>query len=174
MNKFRLTLVASACLLAAAPAFAQNGVTLSRQDKQFLRRDAHGSAYEKALSELALQKAASPEIKDFAQRDISAHTQLNQQAQQIAQQNGMTLPGKLTKKQQTRFNHLKSLDSKAFDTAYVQEMKRINQSDRTEDQRELQSTQNAQLKQFVQNGETMDAEHADAAQKLQTANNAVK
>jgi len=171
MKKIFAAAAAGALLLGAggSVALAQNPATLTQKDKKFLRQDVRGSIFEKALSQIAEQKAVSSQIKQFAQRDISDHATLDQEVQQIAQQNDVTLPTNLTHKQEKRVNRLKSLNGQAFDQAYLDDMRAINRNDMTKDQTEANDTQNPQVKRFVQHAASVDQIHENLVQGLRTA-----
>ena len=174
MTKNILASIAAGALLFGAgggAAWAQSNNALTKKDQRFLQQDAHGSAYEKAISELATQKATTPRIKQFAQRDISDHATLDQQARQIAQQNNMILSTNLTQKQHRHVNDLKALNGPAFDQAYVNDMRTINRNDMNKFQKEANNTRNQQVKQFAEHAQSLDQTHENLVQGLQTAQN---
>jgi predicted outer membrane protein len=58
-------------LLSAVPALA----AVSGADKTFATEAAQGGLAEVQLGQLALQKGSSPQVKEFAQRMVTDHTQ---------------------------------------------------------------------------------------------------
>jgi putative membrane protein len=71
--------VAVVALLGAVPALA----AVAGADKTFATEAAHGGLAEVQMGQLALQKASSPQVKEFAQRMVTDHTQANQDLTQL-------------------------------------------------------------------------------------------
>jgi putative membrane protein len=44
------------------------------------------------MAQLALRKASSPQVKEFAQRMVADHTQANQDLMQLGKSENLTLP----------------------------------------------------------------------------------
>ena len=153
----RIATVAAALCVAGLHAGAAG--TLSAKDRRFLQQDAQGGAYEMQLARLALQKSADPRIKQFAQQDVSDHTALNQQAEQIARQNQVAIQTSVAPDKQAKLDHLGTLTGAAFDKAFISEMKAINKEDKSDFKEELGDTKNDQIKQFVQQGQAIDRKH---------------
>ena len=65
--------------------------TLKHGDRRFISRAAECSQKEIAASELAAERAASPQIRNFAQQVSSEHRRLEQELAQLAQSKGVTL-----------------------------------------------------------------------------------
>src|SRR5688572_17531434 len=107
MSKRIIPAIAAASLLALAPAFAQNqgtsheghgahGATIDTkgtvhpdQDEHFVHEAAAGGMLEVELGRLALERAASAEVKAFGQRMVTDHGRANQQLTQIASSKGI-------------------------------------------------------------------------------------
>src|ERR1700739_5050393 len=87
-------------LIGAAPALAG----LSGGDKTFATEAADGGLAEVQLGQLALQKASSPQVKEFAQRMVTDHTQANQELMQLATSENLTLPNQLEAQNKTTLN----------------------------------------------------------------------
>ena len=91
MPRLALTLLVAAPLsIAAVQSFAAE--KLSAQDETFMREAAQGGLAEVQDAQLAQQKAASAEVKQFAGRMITDHTKANNDLQQIAQSKSITPP----------------------------------------------------------------------------------
>ena len=87
-QELALTLLVAAPLsIAAVQSFAAE--KLSAQDETFMREAAQGGLAEVQDAQLAQQKAASAEVKQFAGRMITDHTKANNDLQQIAQSKSM-------------------------------------------------------------------------------------
>ena len=61
-------------------------------DQQFVYKAALGGQKEIVLSQLALEKSQNEEVKNFAKKMITDHSQVGQQLAQIAQTKGLTVP----------------------------------------------------------------------------------
>ena len=117
MDKLPLALMAAGLLNFAVPASA----ALSSADREFVQEAASGGMAEVQAAQLAQQRANSPQIKDFASRMITDHTQANTELQQIAQQESITLPSQPTGKDAAAAKKLSGLNGAAFDKAYSQD-----------------------------------------------------
>lgn len=74
------------------PTTAQSTAALDASDSDFLKDAAHDGMMEVQFGRLALDKAASPDVKQFAQRLIDDHSQANTELAALASQKGVTLP----------------------------------------------------------------------------------
>jgi putative membrane protein len=101
------------------------------------------------LGQLAADKAANPDVKEFAQRMVKDHSQANDQLKQIAMQKGVTLPTSPSKKNQATKDRLSKLSGDAFDKAYMADMVKDHKKDVAAFQRESSSGQDPDVKQFA-------------------------
>ncbi len=165
------TLVTSAVLCCGIGLVtpAALAASLSSADHDFLVSTAQGATYELATAKLALTKATRSDIKDYAHTMITDHKSLNPQLHHLAKQNGINLPTTMTDEKQQSYGHLKSLDGKEFDAAFVKDEAQDNQSDVATEQKELESTDNASLKSFVEQLKKSDTKHAKLGEALQQA-----
>jgi len=132
--------------LGTAPAFA----ALSSSDKSFAIEAAHGGLAEVQLGQLAAQKATSPQVKAFAQRMVTDHTQANQDLMQVAKSANIDLPTQVDAKQEKEMDRLRALSGTAFDTAYMQHMVQDHKKDVSDFQKEAKSGGDSSLKGFAQ------------------------
>lgn len=147
MNKTALVLtVVGFAGMAAAPAFAAP----SGADKTFASSAAAGGLAEVQLGQLAEQKAGTPQVKEFARTMVSDHTQANQDLEQIAQQENLTLPKRPGKKEREESQRLRKLSGAAFDKQYMAHMVQDHRKDISEFQREATSGKDPALKSYAQ------------------------
>ena len=66
---------------------------VSSQDKMFMIAAEHSNLAEIKTSQLALTKTSKPELKEYAQKMIEAHTKAEDDLKQLASSKGVTLPG---------------------------------------------------------------------------------
>src|SRR5690349_22689894 len=83
----------------AGTAFAQ-GNALAGADKNFVEKAAIGGLAEVQLGNLAQQKAASDQVRQFGMRMVQDHTKANDELKQIASSKGLQLPTALDSKHQ--------------------------------------------------------------------------
>lgn len=103
-------------------AGTSSGHKLTTADRQFVKKAAQGGMAEVELGQLATEKAASPEVKQFGQRMVDDHTKANDQLKQVASDEGVTVPDKLDAKDAVTKARLEKLSGKAFDRAYMHDM----------------------------------------------------
>ena len=79
-----------AALMALATGAATAAVSVA--EKKFATEAAQGGVAEVEMGQLALQKATSPQVKQFAQRMVSDHTQANQELMLLGKVRGHGSP----------------------------------------------------------------------------------
>jgi putative membrane protein len=89
------------------------------RDKNFLRDVVEANLAEIQLGKLASQKATSAEVKAFAEKMVTDHTNMNQQIGSIADSLGIMVPRKLSKEDQATYDKLNKLPSDQFETQYI-------------------------------------------------------
>ena len=119
-------------------------------DREFVRKAAQGGLAEVQLGQLATEKAASPEVKQFGQRMVDDHTKANDQLKQIAQQQGIQVPDQLDAKDAATKARLEKLSGKEFDRAYMHDMVTDHTKDVTEFKHEANSGKDSAVKSFAQ------------------------
>lgn len=172
----------AAALLAAlsgSPALAQTGAPatlagpsaplppgMTEVDRQFMILDAQGGAYELEMATLAQQKSSRPDIKAYASMLVQDHTEYNTALQQLARSKGVTLPTAMTAQQQRNLEAMNRQSSGTFDNSFIAEVTRINEEDRKDAQAEASSTQDPDIKAFLQRFAAMDSKHEQGAKAL--------
>ncbi len=165
MYKLPLTCVTAGLLgLAILPASA----ALTDADRQFAQQAASGGMAEIQTAQLAQQRASSPQVKQFANRMITDHTQANTELQQIADQANITLPSQPSTKDAAASAKLRALNGTAFDQAYAQEELRDHQQDVALFRKEATSGQDPALKAYAQKTLPILQQHLQMAQQLNT------
>jgi len=152
--------VAVVALLCAGPALA----AVSGADKTFATEAAHGGLAEVQMGQLALQKASSPQVKEFAQRMVTDHTQANQDLMQLSKSENLNLPAQLDPKHKSEMERLSALSGNAFDAAYMQQMVQDHQKTVADFQKQAQSGTDPSLKSFAQKHLPLLQQHLQMAQ----------
>ena len=163
-----MTKMLPACLaagllgLAALPASA----ALSQVDRDFAQHAASGGLAEVQTAQLAQQRSSSPQVKLFAQRMITDHTQANNELMQIAQQTSLDLPTQPTGKDAFAAQKLSGLNGTAFDQAYARDEVSDHEQDVALFRKEANSGQDPSLKAFAQKTLPILQQHLQLAQAL--------
>ena len=160
----RPLLLAALFLVAMSPAWAQPAV--GDGDKAFLVNEAQGSEYEKALAQLAQQKATRPDVKAYADRLVSDHAAQNAALAKLTAAKGVTPPVGMADADHSRLADLANQGGPAFDAAFAEEAVRINAEDKKAADAERSATGDADIKAFLGQFESMDAAHEQAALAL--------
>lgn len=136
------------------------------KDKIFLRKASEGGMAEVKLGELASQKASSQDVKDFGQKMVTDHTQLNNEMAPIAQSMGVKAPTKLNKEDQAEYDKLNGLSGDDFDKEYLTFMVKDHHKDLREFRQEEASASDPTLKAAVEKGSKVIYEHMTMVDKL--------
>ena len=115
------TSICSAIVLCCTAAFLWTAEA-EMQNTDFWTEAAVSSMAEVALSNVALQKAQSDAVKQFAQRMVTDHTQANQELMTAAQAKGVTIPTALPENRQRDVTDLNGETGDKFDREYMQMM----------------------------------------------------
>ncbi|HYC60648.1 MAG TPA: DUF4142 domain-containing protein [Thermoanaerobaculia bacterium] len=110
---------------ASATTTGESGGTLSsmtNEDKEFVTKAGMAGLAEVAHANLALQKAASADVKTFAQRMVTDHSKANAELAQLATTKGLALPTELAGEHQQTHEHLSGLSGAEFDKMYMTHM----------------------------------------------------
>src|SRR3954468_10196010 len=147
-------------LLGAVPALA----AVAGTDKTFATEAAHGGLAEVQMGQLALQKATSPQVKEFAQRMVTDHSQANQNLMQLGKSENLNLPTQLDPKHKSEMDRLSAMSGTAFDAAYMQQMVQDHQKTVADFQKQAQSGVDPSLKSFAQKHLPLLQQHLQMAQ----------
>lgn len=148
---------------AAAPSYA----ALSSADKTFATKAAQGGLAEVQVGQLAQQKGASAQAKQFGQTLAQDHTQANQQLEQIAQQNNLNLPQQPSSTEEADLKKLQGLSGAQFDKQLASSEVQDHRQDIAMFEKEAKSGQNPDLKSFAQQTLPVLRKHLQMAQALQ-------
>ena len=150
----------TALLAWAAAANAQSADTAA-QDKTFVYKATQGSMDEIAAAKMALKKSKNDDVRMFAQKMVTDHTQLIADMKPFADQMGVQPPTKMNKDDQIESQRLASMTGEKFDREYVTAMVADHNKDLGDFKHEADTTQNEQLKATVTQGEQVIQQHTD-------------
>jgi len=106
-----------------------NAADQKEDDAEFMVEAASGGMMEVQVANLALQKATSTQVKEFAQIMIKDHGKANGELKSLAASKNITLPTALIDKHQKIVNDLQDKTGKDFDEAYIDRMKGAHKDD---------------------------------------------
>lgn len=118
-------------------------------DQQFVTEATQSGLAEIALGQLAQQKGASAQVKQYGQQMITDHTQANSQLKTLATKKGLTVPTAPNAQQKATRDRLAGLSGSAFDRAYMQQMEQDHAKAVALFQRESAQGQDSNLKQWA-------------------------
>lgn len=140
-------------------------------DQMFVRETMEGDDAQVALSQLAQQKSQSDDVKQFGQKTVQIHTELNQQLTPAAKQLGVQEPKGPSKKAKKEIAKLEALSGPDFDTAYIQAMAKQQEHDLKQFKDEASSGQSPNIQQAAKQDEPVLTEHYQVLEKLAQAHN---
>jgi putative membrane protein len=143
-----------------------NTTTTKVDDKKFAQEAQTDGLAQVQLAKLAQQKAASDDVKQFAQKVADDRAKANAQLQEVASRENMTLPDHLNNKQQDTINKLSALSGPAFDKAYVKDTVKDQKKDVSQFRAESQLGTDANIKQFASQTLPVLQQHLDSAKNL--------
>jgi putative membrane protein len=156
---------------ASSAQNTQGAQKASKADQAFMKEAIEGDMAEVKMGELAQQKGQSQDAKQFGQMLQQDHSQHLQQAQQMAQQLGVTSPSEPNAKQKQAYDRLSKMSGARFDRAFAQDAVKDHKADIAKYQKEAKSK--GPLAQFAQQTVPTLQKHLQAAQSLQSAGAAV-
>lgn len=158
-----------AAVLAAttgAAAGAQSAGTATAADSAYLTSTSRGSAYERAISEIGMQRGTTSTIRQYAQALVLDHASFNVNLMTLANKLSLVMPVSMSQDDEKRVASLLAKPAASFDTAFLAEEASINAKDVSDEQKELGSTQNVDVKNFVSGILEGDRFHLMLAQQL--------
>jgi putative membrane protein len=138
-------------------------------EKAFIRKAAQGGMTEVALGKLAAEKGGSDDVKDFGNRMVKDHTQINDNLKEVAGKMNVKVPADLNAKHQAMVDKFSNLSGAAFDKAYVPAMIKDHKKDISEFEKADQTVKNPDLKKFIEDSTPMMKDHLETIQKFDQA-----
>lgn len=96
---------------------------LSNSDKAFFENAASAGMFEIQAGKLAQTKASDPQVKSYAEKMVSDHTEAAAKLEKLAKAKNVTLPTALSKHHQMMLDRLNKVSAGSdFDAAYKRQM----------------------------------------------------
>ncbi len=142
-------------ILSALAVFVAFGLVGCNKDatnsSSFTTKAAQGGMSEVQLGNLALAKAQSADVKQFAQQMVSDHTKANNDLKNVAAKKSVALPTDINDEQKSSMEKLSKLSGADFDKEYVKAMVEDHEKDVKEFTAQSQSGTDADVKAFATN-----------------------
>ncbi len=135
-------------------------------DMGFVREAASGNLMEIQLGQLAQNKASNPAVKQFAQRMVADHNNLQNQLTSVASSGGQSFTPTMDSRHQNQINRLQGLSGAEFDRNYMSLMIRAHQRDVNNFQTQSQSANSAQVRTLAINSLPVLQQHLSLAQQV--------
>jgi putative membrane protein len=132
MNASRKTfslLLGMTFAIGSVASLAADTPALSKGDQAFVAKVSQGGMFEVAASKVAEDKASAQDVKDQANTEVHDHELVGSKLKSIASANGDDFSTDLNADFTARVAKLNALSGKAFDNAYIAEMKTIHALD---------------------------------------------
>jgi putative membrane protein len=155
------------CTWLATSAFAGQRPQAS-PDQAFVKKAAVGGLAEVQLGKLAVERAASPDVKQFGQRMVDDHDQANQALMAVVEPKGIAVPTALDRQHRQAADRLAKLHGPAFDRAYIQHMVKDHEADVRLFRTEAQQGKEPELKRWAANTLPTLEEHLTMARNVAT------
>ena len=172
----QLLAAASVCaLMIAAPAWAQNsgaqttngGQTLSQQDRTFVEKAGSGSLAEADLGNLAVQRGATPAVREFGRWMYTDHGLVaNNWLKTVMAAQGENFQPTLTAQDKEIRRKLETLSGRRFDQEYIQAQVADHEKTIPIFETEARQGQNTMIKNFAQNMVPVLHQHLAEAKAL--------
>jgi putative membrane protein len=135
-------------------------------DREFLMNAARGGMMEVQLGNLATQKASNAQVKQFAERAVTYHSQAGQALRQLASNLNITLPQDLDPEQRNMVSRLENLSGKEFDREFMKTMVTEYEKAVSEYERAANQATNPEVKQYASQTLPTLREHLKLAREV--------
>ena len=156
----------SACSMLGMDSDRGAGAGATSPDAQMMRDIAQANLAEITTGQLALSRAQSPQVRQFAQHMIDEHTRMQSEGSAIASAKGMPTPKAPDAKHQAAAKKLEAMSGEAFDRAYMEQMVKDHQQTLELVQRAAAQAKDAELRAHAQKAIPHVQQHLQMAQSL--------
>jgi putative membrane protein len=162
MKKMMLSMALTVCF--AGLGFAAQGLTADEEN--FIRKAATSDQTEIMLSKLALERASSPQVKEFAQTMVTDHTKSTSLLKPIAADHGVNLPENPPPANDEKYQKLEKQSGTAFDKTYMEMMVEDHEDTLHAFETEAAKVADPKLKEFISTVQPIVAHHLEMAKAL--------
>lgn len=153
----------------AGQAAAQGKI--SDHDREFMIKAAQANMAEIQTGQLAQEKAASQDVKQFGQHMVEEHGKALQELQTLAQKKGVDLPQQPDREHQKTMQDLQKLSGKDFDQKYIKEVGVKSHREATKlFQQSASRAKDPEVRAFAEEMLPDIKQHLQMAQKMEKSN----
>jgi putative membrane protein len=138
-------------------------------DTEFAVEAADGGMLEVQLGQLALTKASSPKVKEFAQSIIDDHSKANEELKSLAQTKNITLPSTISEEKQKDYDKLAEKSGEEFDKAYSDFMVKDHKDDVDKFKKAAEKCEDADIKSWAADKVPVLENHLSMAESMEDA-----
>lgn len=157
----RVSFVTTVFVLASH-AWAQDQAATS-----FLQQAAETNIAEQEMAEVAQERAAREDVKEYAKHIEQDHEKANEKLKSIAERKNVELPDEPNKPHKQQKEQLSKLEGAAFDRAYLKAQVQAHQKTIKTFEQQARTAQDPEVKQYAQQALPTLREHLEQAQQLQ-------
>ena len=143
--------------------------TKTEDASEFAVAAADGGMLEVQLAQLALEKASSPKVKEFAQSMVTDHSKANEELKSLAQTKNITLPSSLSEEKQKDYNDLAEKSGAEFDKAYSDYMVKDHKDDIDKFKKAAENAEDPDIKTWAANKVPVLEHHLSMAESMEDA-----
>jgi putative membrane protein len=138
----------------------------AEEDAEFAVEAADGSMLEVELGTMALTRAASPEVKQFAQKIIDEHTRSNNELKALAQKKNITLPTTMGDEHKRKYENLQEKTGPDFDKEYMDLMVKDHKDDIREFEEQVEDGSDLEIKEWASSKLPTLRNHLEEAERV--------
>jgi putative membrane protein len=139
---------------------------LTGEEQTFIQKAASGDQAEIQLSKIALERASTPEIKQFAQTMVTDHTKASSMLKPIAVDHGIDVPEKPGSQTEEKIKRLEGQSGAAFDKTYIELMVKDHQEMLHAFEAAAPKANDSKLKEFIATVQPIVAHHLEMAKAI--------
>lgn len=152
----------------AGPVGQMSAATLGANTVQgYVKNAAESGMYEIQAAEIALQRAKTPAVREFAQMMQTDHTQNSNKLKAVVPVEGVGWPEKLDERRQGMLDNLKAAGDADFENVYMDQQVAAHQEALTLHRGYADGGDNAELEQFAAQSAPIIEQHLQRAQEIQ-------
>jgi putative membrane protein len=149
--------------LVSFPAFAQKA---DNDDASAMKQVAQANLNEIAAGKTASSKAQSPDVKNFAQKMVTDHSQMLDEMRSLAKKKDVSLPQDANMKDMAQMKLMERKSGADFDREFMEHMVKDHEKTLKDVQGIAAKAKDAEFKAALQKAEPKIKEHLELAQKI--------
>mgnify|MGYP005750273685 FL=1 len=147
--------------------FEAAGVENMENDALFAAEAASANMLLVQLSEAAINRGVSPEVKSFAQRAENTHIQMSNELQEMASQTNLVLPKILGNDDKKIYDELLEKEGIAFDIGFIRTMRDQHRLMLKKHEDIVEHGNSMEVKQYASRQLPLLRQHSEAADRLE-------